>query len=115
MESFTLRALRMPAVSIKIYFCRTPSVSTSKGTSTESRVVPGMGLTMTRSDLVRALIMEDLPTFGRPTIANFSGSVFRTSSVASALPSASTLDSSVSGFAGKRAVAASINASMPSP
>jgi hypothetical protein len=64
----------MPAVSIKIYFERTPSVSTSNGTSTESRVVPGMGETMTRSELVSALMMEDLPTFGRPTMASFSGS-----------------------------------------
>jgi hypothetical protein len=64
---------RIPAVSIKMYFCRTPSVSTSNGTSTASRVVPGIGLTMTRSDLVSALMIEDLPTFGRPTMASFNG------------------------------------------
>jgi len=33
-----------------MYRCRKPSVSTSNGTSTESRVVPGTGLTMTRLD-----------------------------------------------------------------
>ena len=73
MESSTRRVLRMPAVSISTYFCRTPSVSTSNGTSTASRVVPGMGLTMTRSDCVSALMMEDLPTLGRPTMASFRG------------------------------------------
>ena len=72
-ESSTRRVFRMPAVSIRMYFCRTPSVSTSNGTSIASRVVPGIGLTMTRSDCVRALMMEDLPTLGRPTMASFKG------------------------------------------
>jgi hypothetical protein len=66
----------MPAVSISNIFLRTPSVSTSNGTSTASRVVPGIGETMTRSDLVSALMMDDLPTFGRPTMASFKGSFF---------------------------------------
>ncbi len=39
----------------------------------ESRVVPGTGLTITRADFVRALMIEDLPTLGRPTMASFSG------------------------------------------
>ena len=63
----------IPAVSIKIYFCRRPSVSISKGTSIESRVVPGIELTITRSDFVSALMIEDLPTLGLPIIANFVG------------------------------------------
>ena len=70
-ESSTRRVFLMPAVSMRTYFCRTPSVSTSKGTSMASRVVPGTGLTMTRSDCVSALMIEDLPTFGRPTMASF--------------------------------------------
>ena len=35
----------------------------------ESRVVPAMGVTMLRSTPVRALIIDDLPTLGRPTTA----------------------------------------------
>ncbi len=76
-ESSIRRALRTPAVSISTYFSRTPSVSTSNGTSMASRVVPGIGLTITRLDPVRALINEDLPTLGRPTIANRTGPYLR--------------------------------------
>ena len=39
------------------------------GTSTESRVVPGISLTIVRWSLRMALMSDDLPTFGRPTIA----------------------------------------------
>ncbi len=38
-----------------------------------SRVVPGISLTMTRSLWVSALMMEDLPTLGRPTMARRRG------------------------------------------
>ncbi len=72
MESSIRRVLRMPAVSINMYCWLTPSVTTSNGTSIESRVVPGIGETITRDDFVSALIMDDFPTFGRPTMANFS-------------------------------------------
>ena len=36
---------------------------------TRSRVVPGVAVTMARSRLTKRLKREDLPTFGRPTIA----------------------------------------------
>ena len=39
--------------------------------STVSRVVPGISLTVERLSFTIALTSEDLPTFGRPTIANF--------------------------------------------
>ena len=41
----------------------------------ESRVVPGISDTMTRSAPTSAFTREDFPTFGRPTIAIGSGSV----------------------------------------
>ena len=67
------RRFRMPAVSIRLYCCRTPSVSTSNGTSIASRVVPEISLTITRCDSVSALMIDDLPTLGRPTMAMFIG------------------------------------------
>ena len=56
---------RMPAVSMSR--SRTPPQSTDS--STVSRVVPGMSVTMARSYPARALSSEDLPALGRPTIA----------------------------------------------
>ena len=56
---------RMPAVSTKRKSCA-PRVTTS---STASRVVPAMGLTMARALPVRALSKVDLPTLGRPMMA----------------------------------------------
>ena len=72
-ESSTCRVLRMPAVSIKIYFCRTPSVSTSNGTSMASRVVPGMGETMTRVRMGEGVDDGGLAHVGRPTMASLRG------------------------------------------
>ena len=61
-----MRALRrIPAVSISRYFCPW----NSKGVSIASRVVPGTGLTITRSTPSRALTSEDFPTLGRPMTA----------------------------------------------
>ena len=56
---------------------RIPAVSTirkrrrchASGESIASRVVPGMSLTSTRSSLSSRLTSDDLPTFGRPTMA----------------------------------------------
>ena len=56
---------RMPAVSTS----RTVRPSHSSVVSIASRVVPGTSLTMTRSSPRSALSSDDLPTFGRPTIA----------------------------------------------
>ena len=111
------RFLRMPAVSMRTYCCGRPSVSTANGTSTESRVVPGMGLTMTRSDCVSALMSDDLPTLGRPTMASFNGwsvascwlsvaSARRTSATDSGLPASGPVG-------GRRSTAVFIKASMP--
>ena len=122
------RAFRTPAVSTSTYCSRPASVTTSKGTSTASRVVPGISLTITRSDPVTRLIIDDLPTFGRPTMAKRFGPFRRRrgkaspsspSSSATGAPSAST--SSVSaGFDsalhwGRPATAASIRSSIPFP
>ena len=41
----------------------------STRSSTESRVVPGIGVTMTRSSASNAFIRLDLPTLGFPTMA----------------------------------------------
>ena len=38
-----------------------------------SRVVPEISVTITRCDRVSALMIDDLPTLGRPTMAMFSG------------------------------------------
>ena len=107
MESSTLRVFRMPAVSINTYCWRSPSVSTVNGTSTASRVVPGIGLTTTRSERVKALMIEDFPTLGRPTIASFRGCGW----------SRGEPDRARSGSrdSGSRLTAVSIKASMPSP
>ena len=99
-ESSMLRVLRMPAVSTSTYFSRPPSVSTSNGTSTESRVVPGIGLTMTRSDFVSALMMDDLPTFGRPTIANRNGPFLRRTGAASSPSTGAEISASGSSGSG---------------
>ena len=64
----------------------------------ESRVVPAMGVTMFRSSPSRALVSDDLPTFGLPTMAKrgspasgssaplSSGNCFTTSSRRSPVP-----------------------------
>ena len=67
MSSFTFDFLRIPAVSIKIYFF--PSFS--NGVSMESRVVPAIGETITLFSPSRQLMSEDFPTFGLPITAIF--------------------------------------------
>ena len=64
--------------------------------STGSRVVPGVSLTTTRSSLSRRFTSDDLPTFGRPTIATGSllGHAPRPSA-ARARPSGEPLDDHV--------------------
>ena len=57
----------MPAVSI----ARNVRLSSSKCTSTESRVVPGLSETIIRSARARVLINVDLPVLARPTTAIF--------------------------------------------
>ena len=67
--------------------------SYSRPVSTESRVVPGIGETITRSSPTRRFTSEDLPTFGRPTIAirvslrfsTWASGVVRISSAASSI------------------------------
>ena len=54
-----------PAVSIQ----RTGIPLREASSSTVSRVVPGIGVTIARSSARRAFKRVDLPTFGRPTIA----------------------------------------------
>ncbi len=73
---------RMPAVSriLNVRFCH---LSTA---STVSRVVPGMSLTIARSSFSNRLSKDDLPTFGRPTIATRVSRSF-TGSGASRVPS----------------------------
>ncbi len=53
----------------------TGSPSIMQRTSTASRVVPGISLTMTRSEPKRAFTKLDLPAFRRPTIATRSSRV----------------------------------------
>lgn len=40
----------------------------------ESRVVPATGVTILRSESSNALVSDDLPTFGRPMMANLGSS-----------------------------------------
>ncbi len=56
---------RMPAVSTM----RNRRRCQMSGLSIASRVVPGMSLTITRSSRSSRFTSDDLPTFGRPTIA----------------------------------------------
>ena len=56
---------RIPAVSIS----RSRVEPTMTDSSTVSRVVPGMSVTMARSKPASALSRLDFPTFGRPTMA----------------------------------------------
>ena len=67
--------------------------------------IRNLGLTTTRADCVSALMMDDFPTLGLPTIASLSGSG---PSVFSAVSSATT-------SWGRNAIAAAINGSMPCP
>ena len=128
MVSSIRRALRTPAVSTSTYCSRPASVITSNGTSTASRVVPGIALTMTRCEPVSWLMIEDLPTFGRPTMARRFGPTGRRGGKASpSSPSADeALASSVPDSAfgvsavgdshfGKNPTAASIKSSTPLP
>ncbi len=64
-SSATLPGFLIPAVSIMTYFF--PSLSNL--ISTESRVVPDIGETMTRSCPMILLAREDLPTLGLPNRA----------------------------------------------
>src|SRR5450830_1473694 len=70
-ESVVLPLRRIPAVSTKRY-SRPPR---DRRTSIESRVVPAISDTITRSAPTSAFTSDDFPTFGRPTIAIGSGSV----------------------------------------
>ena len=56
---------RSPAVSMR----RSSTPPSRTVSSTVSRVVPGMGVTMARSYPSRALSREDLPALGAPTMA----------------------------------------------
>lgn len=76
------RCLR-PAVSMRVW----SSFPYSYGTSTASRVVPAISETMVRSSLRMALMSDDLPAFGLPTMAIFRP-VLATCSSASAIFSA---------------------------
>ena len=70
MLSASSRARRIPAVSTSL--TGMPPMETVS--VTKSRVVPGVAVTMARSRSTRRLKREDLPTFGRPTIASVSPS-----------------------------------------
>ena len=63
--------------------------------STASRVVPATSLTMARGSLISALISDDLPTLGRPTMASRVGRAGRTSgsSCSTASPQSATMAS----------------------
>ena len=64
-SSLILFFLRSPAVSMKIYSFPLCTISVSIA----SRVVPATSETMTRFSPRRRLTIEDLPTFGFPTMA----------------------------------------------
>ena len=66
-SSLILLFLRIPAVSIKTYFCP----SSSKGVSIASLVVPGILLTISLSSPSILFIRDDFPTFGFPIRATF--------------------------------------------
>ena len=76
-SSMAFRERSTPSFSTGSSVFRRPAVSMSRrGTppsshrsSTVSRVVPGMSVTMARSQPSIALSREDLPALGRPTIA----------------------------------------------
>ncbi len=93
----------MPAVST-MRSCRPRHRSTS---STASRVVPGRSLTRTRSSRRRRLTSDDLPTFGRPTIA--------TATSAGWLSVSSNLCSSASRPRGNRSTTGSSRSPTPMP
>ena len=75
--SMALRDRSTPSCSTASAVSRRPAVSTSRrrtppqrtDSSTVSRVVPGMSVTMARSYPARAFRREDLPALGRPTMA----------------------------------------------
>ena len=92
-ESFSAIAVvlplrRIPAVSMMRKIC--PGVSSR--ISTESRVVPATGETMARSSPRKRFSKEDLPAFGRPTIAS------RSSRSGSALASGFVSETGVAGL-----------------
>src|SRR5579884_894948 len=68
MDSASSAASRRPAVSISSIGM--PPMDTRS--VTRSRVVPGMAVTMARSRSTSRLKSDDLPTLGRPTMANAS-------------------------------------------
>ena len=72
---------RNPAVSINLIF----SLLCSTTKSIESRVVPGISVTILASFLINLLINEDFPTFGLPTMAIFISSIFSSSTSSSSM------------------------------
>ena len=112
--STTCAFLRMPAVSISRISRLSPSRGSvqSQSIAMESRVMPASGPVSRRSSPSRRLISVDLPAFGRPTIANFSGPASRASS-SSSLISASI--SFASDFAPMIGQSRSNRSAMPSP
>ena len=75
--SITYQCWRTPAVSINVY-CVSLRFS---GIKILSRVVPGKSQTITRSSPNMRLVNVDLPTLGRPIIANLIPECFSSSSV----------------------------------
>ena len=82
----TLALRRMPAVSMKTYFCPSRSMSVSIA----SRVVPGRESTSIRSSPSSRLSMLDLPALGRPTSAMRGGPRSASASGSGASGSAAT-------------------------
>ena len=76
-SSKALRERSTPMASRVSWVSRIPAVSVSRRrveptitvSSTVSRVVPGMSVTITRSQPARAFKRLDFPTLGRPTMA----------------------------------------------
>ena len=76
----------MPAVSISRTGRGSPFGSChSQSTAIESRVIPASGPVIIRSSPSMRLMSVDLPAFGRPTMASFSGASGRSSSSASGI------------------------------